>query len=165
MRSNTPGSAAVGSGNTLEQAIVATLTSKGFVVVPYRSWSPVREFYGKELLVTGVPYDSIYGHKSRTEFLLLSEKYDLEIRIECKWQQVKGSVDEKLPYLYLNCATQMPERTIFIIIDGGGFKAGAVQWLRKTCLDRALLSYQDPSKEIKVMNLTEFLTWANKLLR
>jgi hypothetical protein len=30
--------------------------------------------------------------------------------IECKWQQVSGSVDEKLPYLYLNCIEAMPEK-------------------------------------------------------
>jgi len=54
----------------------------------------------------------------------------LQIRIECKWQQVKGSVDEKLPYLYLNTIEAMPENTIMILIDGAGWKTGAVKWLK-----------------------------------
>lgn len=54
----------------------------------------------------------------------------MEIRIECKWQQAAGSVDEKLPYLYLNTIEAMPENSIMILIDGAGWKAGAIQWLK-----------------------------------
>jgi hypothetical protein len=50
----------------------------------------------------------------------------LEIGIECKWQRISGSVDEKFPYAYLNCIEAMPERDIIIVVDGGGAKQGAV---------------------------------------
>jgi len=59
------------------------------------------------------------GHRKgtlNTEFLLKSKEYNFNVRIECKWQQVSGSVDGKLPYLYLNSIEAMPESNIIIII-------------------------------------------------
>lgn len=158
------GNLANSSGNTLERTVVATLESKGFESEMYRKWAKDPEQYGKELLLRNVPFETVYGHRGNTEFLLLSEHYELEIRIECKWQQSAGSVDEKFPYLYLNCVEKMPERTIIIIVDGGGAKPGAVTWLKQACASHL---YQDPDnhKEIHVMSLAEFLIWSNQTLR
>ena len=48
----------------------------------------------EDVLWKNVPYESIYGTNCRSEFLL---KYKgRKIRIECKYQEAKGSVDEKL---------------------------------------------------------------------
>ena len=165
MSVTTQGAAAVGSGNMLEQVVVTTLRSKQFEIADYKMWQRVPGMFEKELLLTNVPYTSIYGHKSRSEFLLLSEKYNLQVRIECKWQQSKGSVDEKLPYLYLNCALQMPESTIFIVIDGGGFKAGAVSWIKGAASRGDLLDATQVKKDIRVMDLAGFIGWANRELR
>ncbi|HOF99133.1 MAG TPA: hypothetical protein PLD44_07095, partial [Paludibacteraceae bacterium] len=118
------------SGNQLEVAVKTVLIGKGFELVKYRDWEKNQEKYGKELLLENVPFTTIYEHNGNTEFLLISEKYELKIRIECKWQQVGGSVDEKLPYLYLNTIEAMPEETIMILIDGSGWKTGAIKWLK-----------------------------------
>ena len=158
------GGLANSSGSTLEQTIVATLTSKGFPVALYREWIKAPTTYPANILLRNVPYETIYGHRGNTEFLLLSEHYDLNIRIECKWQQSAGSVDEKFPYLYLNCVEQMPEKQIIIVVDGGGAKAGAVEWLRRACADRLYLAPNDP-KSITMMSLVEFLMWANQVFR
>ncbi len=88
--------------NQLEVAVKTVLSGKGFQIVNYRVWEKDTANYRKELLLENVPFKTIYEHKGNTEFLLHSDKYNLHIRIECKWQQVAGSVDEKLPYLYLN---------------------------------------------------------------
>lgn len=88
------------TGNQLEVAVKTVLTNKGFELIRYREWVKNKESYGEELLLAHVPFTTIYNHKGNTEFLLLSKKYDLTMRLECKWQQVSGSVDEKLPYLY-----------------------------------------------------------------
>lgn len=158
------GNLANSSGNTLEQTVVATLESKGFESEMYRKWEKNPERYGRELLLRNVPFETVYGHRGNTEFLLRSERYELEIRIECKWQQSAGSVDEKFPYLYLNCVEQMPERTIIIIVDGGGAKEGAVIWLKRAC-ESHLYQTLNNQKEIHVMSLSEFLVWANQTLR
>ena len=149
------------TGNQLEQAVRSVLTGKGFQLVPYKVWEKNPDSFGKELLLENVPFTTIYNHKGTTEYLLLSEKYNLKMRIECKWQQVAGSVDEKLPYLYLNVMEAMPESSIMILIDGGGWKPGAIQWLRDAVKLKKYAHLFNQNKEILVFNLTEFFTWAN----
>jgi hypothetical protein len=159
------GSLANASGNVLEQTVKAVFQDKGFKLVSYRESENHPEKYGTELLLTNVPYTTIYKHSGHTEFLARSQKYNFEIRIECKWQQSAGSVDEKLPYLYLNCIESMPEKHIVIIIDGEGFKKGSKVWLREAVKEKKYTSPVNRNKTIEVFSLMEFITWANKLLR
>lgn len=149
------------TGNQLEVAVKTVLSGKGFQIVNYRVWEKDPAKYGKELLLENVPFTTIYEHKGNTEFLLLSDKYKFHIRIECKWQQVAGSVDEKLPYLYLNTIEAMPEKTIMILIDGGGWKPGSIKWLREAVKNKKYTTAQNKDKKILVFSLTEFFTWAN----
>ncbi|MBA4198411.1 MAG: 4-diphosphocytidyl-2C-methyl-D-erythritol kinase [Chitinophaga sp.] len=149
------------TGNQLEVAVKTVLTGKGFQIVNYRVWEKDPNKYSKELLLENVPFTTIYEHKGNTEFLLLSDKYKLHIRIECKWQQVAGSVDEKLPYLYLNSIEAMPEKTIIILIDGAGWKLGSIKWLRDAVKNKKYTTTQNKDKKIHVFSLTEFFTWAN----
>lgn len=149
------------TGNQLEVAVQTVLLNKGFEIEMYRKWQKNKEKYGEELLLKNVPFETIYEHKGNTEFLLSSQKYDLRIRIECKWQQVAGSVDEKLPYLYLNMIEAMPERDIMVLIDGEGWKQGAKTWLKKVVEEKKYTSEENRDKNILVFSLTEFFTWAN----
>ena len=150
------------TGNQLENAVKAVLKEKGFEIVKYRIWKDAKEKYGEELLLYNVPFQTVYNHNGNTEFLLLSKKFDLEIRIECKWQQSSGSVDEKLPYLYLNAIETMPEKSILILIDGSGWKPGAIQWLRDAVNHKKYTTAENRDKQIYVFNLTQFFTWANR---
>jgi hypothetical protein len=150
------------SGNQLEVAVKTVLLGKGFELVKYRVWEKNQEKYGKELLLENVPFTTVYNHNGNTEFLLISEKFNLKIRIECKWQQVAGSVDEKLPYLYLNTIEAMPEDTIMILIDGNGWKTGAIKWLKDAVNQKKYTIEENKHKEILVFSLADFFTWANK---
>ena len=150
------------TGNQLEAAVKTVLTNKGFELISYRIWEKNKEKYGAELLLENVPFTTVYQHKGNTEFLLISIKYDLRIRIECKWQQVSGSVDEKLPYLYLNAIEAMPENAIIILIDGTGWKTGAIKWLKDAVKQKKYITKNNMNKEIFVFSLTAFFTWANK---
>ncbi len=149
------------TGNQLEVAVQTVLLNKGFEIEMYRKWAKNPENYGKELLLKNVPFKTIYGHKGNTEFLLISEKYNLRIRIECKWQQSAGSVDEKLPYLYLNTIEAMPEKDIMILIDGDGFKSGAKAWLRNAVKEKLYTTEKNNDTTVMVFSLAEFFTWAN----
>jgi hypothetical protein len=86
---------------------------------------------GMDMLWKNVPYESIYGTKCRSEFLLAYD--NREIRIECKSQESSGSVDEKLPYLVQNFTEKVTEKETIIIHHGDGFRAGAINWLREAC--------------------------------
>jgi len=121
--------------------------------------------YGSELLLKNVPYTTLYGSRGYTEFLLRSSKYNLETRIECKWQQKAGSVDEKLPYTYLNCVEAVPEDDVIILVDGGGFRDGSISWLRQAAANRLHVPTGKPNKIVRVMSTTEFMTWANNTFK
>ena len=92
---------------------------------------------------------SIYNTKLFCDFILYHpKKYPHCLVIESKWQQTSGSVDEKYPYLVANI-NKLPYKTL-IVIDGGGYKKGAEEWLRKQQNDK-----------LHVMNIAEFLKWTN----
>lgn len=155
------------SGKILEGVVISTLEKRGFVFVPYADWkNPKRksQLEGKDVVIRNYPYRTIYNRPGRTEFLLLSPSRGLEIRIECKWQQSEGSVDEKFPYLYLNAIETMEEEMIIVLYGGEGFKEGSVEWLKNAVSEK---KYQSPSnsKNILVMKTEEFMAWANKTFR
>lgn len=152
------------TGNQLESAVKTVFIGKGFQIVKYRDWIKSPSKFSEEVLLTNVPYITIYKHKGSTEFLLISKKYNLTMRIECKWQQTSGSVDEKLPYLYLNAIESMPENMIMILIDGKGWKEGAIEWLKDSVKNKKYVQ-ESHQKEILVFSLTEFFTWANKTFK
>lgn len=159
------GALANSSGRILEQNVIAILERKGFEVLYFRDYLKNPKNHGEELLLRNIPFRNIYGQPSNTEFLLKSKKYDMEIRIECKWQQSAGSVDEKFPYLYLNCIECMPEKNIFIIADGDGARAGAINWIKFATENKLYRSDKNIDKKITVMDLKDFIIWANKTLR
>lgn len=158
------GGLANNQGKVLESNVISTLQQKGFTVMPYNLWEKNPALFSAELLLTNVPYDTIYGHKGKTEFKILSARYG-EYRIECKWQQSSGSVDEKFPYLYLNCIEKMPEANIIIIIDGEGAKPGAVEWLRRAAGRKLYTHETNRDKNIMVLSLAGFIKWANQHFR
>lgn len=129
---------------------------KNSLKVPSHKWS--ERGYTSPLPITtdnilfkNVPYESIYGTKCRSEFLL---RYNgRAIRIECKYQESPGSVDEKLPYLMMNFTQKVDEEETIIITHGEGFRDGAISWLRESCKDT----------KCKVFDLLEFIFYLNIL--
>ena len=71
------------------------------------------------------------------------------------------SVDEKLPYLYLNTIEAMPEKDIMILIDVDGFKAGTKTWLRNAVKEKLYTNGSNNDTNVMVFSLSEFFTWAN----
>ena len=149
------------TGKILESIVEDRFSREGFDIVMHSKWKKNKENYSKELLLKNVPYKTIYGHDGRTEFLLLSEKHNLRIRIECKWQEQSGSADEKLPYLYLNAIEKFPERDVIILIAGPGFKKGSIPWLKHVAQHLPYTTDASHNKNIMVFSQTEFTVWAN----
>lgn len=154
---------ATSSGKVLESIVESSLIAKGLQVINYKQWAKDKDSWGREVLIKHVPYDSIYKHSSKTEFLAISDEFNICTRIECKWQQASGSVDEKFPFLFLNCAEMMTEPHVIILLDGGGAKKGAVDWLTQACEK----FNSDPSNQrrIDLMNSTRFLQWVNSAFK
>jgi hypothetical protein len=161
----TQGATANSQGKVLESTIIPTFEHRGFEVVAYSKWAKATQAFGEELLLKHVPYTTIYGHPGYTEFLVKSQRYGLNTRIECKWQQSSGSVDEKFPYLYLNCIEAMPEDDIIIVAGGGGMKQGSIPWLKQAVSKQLYVTASTSQKRIQVLTLDEFLRWANRTLK
>jgi hypothetical protein len=159
------GSIATSSGKVLENMVMSSLITKGLDVVMYREWEKSPDKYSDELLLKNAPYVTLYGHSGNTEFLVKSARYNIQTRIECKWQQAKGSVDEKFPYLFLNCVQQMSDPHIIILHDGGGAKEGAVQWLKNVCEEYTEREKASSGRVIEVMDISYFTRWVNQIFK
>jgi hypothetical protein len=94
----------------------------------------------------------VFGTPIRVDFYLpIVPGHSGGLILESKWQEVAGSADEKLPYLVANIQHCYPSPAI-VVIDGDGFRPGAVAWLRA----------QVGGNLIAVQNLQEFVTWCNR---
>jgi hypothetical protein len=137
------------SGQFLEDAILREFKARNVQVFDYdNNKHHNRDFVTECFVVRNAPYTSIYGCNSRSEFLYRDSRLVHDIRIECRWQQVAGSVDEKLPYLYMNAIHAMPEKEIWIVIAGDGARLEAVNWLKCECAKVA-------AKTIRVLSIPE----------
>ena len=146
----------------MEEQVKAAVLAKGFQSESYRKYRRNPDRFGDNLLLTDYSYGpTIYGRAGSAKFLLLSHDRNLRIVIECKWQQGRGSVDHKLPYLYLNLLESVPENRIIIVIDGDGWGEGAIAWLKNAASTRKYADDSLETKKISVMSLKEFITWVN----
>ena len=108
-------------------------------------------------ILRDVKYKSIYGsNRCKTEYLIVDK--ERRVRVEMKFQVSAGSVDEKYPYMLLNAIEAYPEKEIIFVVDGGGYKIGALNWLREH-IDNNWLNYKEKGKDIKLMNIGEFNTY------
>jgi hypothetical protein len=90
---------------------------------------------------------TIYNSERRCDFYIVNrDKFPDDLIIECRWQQVGGSVDEKLPYFLFNILkTGIPT---IVLMDGGGCRATALAWLKEQVHPKGAL--------IAVWTMTEF---------
>ena len=59
----------------------------------------------------------------------------------------------------------MPEDHIILIIDGKGWKEGAIQWLKTAVKEKRYTNSNNRHKHIDVFQLTEFISWVNMTIR
>lgn len=106
----------------------------------YEESSNGKNLFNKRALITSGKYyargvnvgETAYGERGRRIvdlFLVDKMLFPNDLIFECKWQQVKGSIDEKYPYLVDNIrTTAIPT---IILVGGNGYKPGALEWLKK----------------------------------
>jgi len=134
------------SGVGLEYYIEHEFKSRNVLVQYYSVNANNHDLFVEGILLKCVPYTNIYGCRSTSEFVY--SHGPVAVRIECRRQDVSGSVDEKFPYLLMNAIEAMPENNIWFVVDGNGARKKALEWLH-----RKARSYG--SKNIRLYNLTE----------
>jgi len=153
----THGAMANKTGNNLENYVKTQLEQCGYTPFPLNAKKQLfenRKSAGGMQYATQVPVgESIYESKRNCDFFIINpDKFPEGLIIECKWQQVAGSVDEKYPFLYFNIM-KCGVPTV-VLLDGGGCKKEAKEWLK---------SMAHPTKAlIAVWDMAEFQREVNK---
>ena len=118
------------SGKFLEDIVEREFLARDISVFRHSQKRFNDDLFHRRWLLKRVPYTSIYNCRSVSEFVYRDlDRHD--IRIECRWQESRGSVDEKFPYLLDNAKRQMPEIEVWLLIGGGGAKTKALAWLKR----------------------------------
>ena len=96
-------------------------------------------------------FETLYKTQMRLDFLVFHpEKWPDKLALECKWQSSGGTVDEKFPYLVLSLA-KVPEASCAVLLAGGGYRAEALDWLKRQQTDRLSV----------IEGLDSIVKWAN----
>lgn len=151
----TRGGRANRTGTRLEQFVHDTLVRCDYAPQQSR---------GRQFFRVGEPFDgkcfrsqvhigdTIYRTKRIVDFLVYNNtRFSNGLIIECKWQQSAGSVDEKFPYLVFNVIkTGIPS---IILLDGGGYKPAAKEWLSEQVKEhQALIGVYDMAEFQREVN-------------
>ena len=140
------------TGKRLEEFITHELEESNYTFIDRLKWKTAlylnQPIYTRQLFLCKSIYETaIYG-----DFTIFHpEKYPNCLVIESKWQQSAGSVDEKLPFLVSNIKNRFPFDAI-VVIDGGGFKKGAINWVKN----------QIGGHLLNVFSMADFHKWVNK---
>ena len=164
------GSLANMQGHIFEDTMIPIFERHGFAVFQNKELEKRPDLLkGRDrYVIRNVPFTTIYEQPGKTEFVIYDraavnsdqQSCIRAVRVEAKWQQSAGSVDEKYPYMLLNGIYQYPEKEIVFVVDGGGYKPGARRWLQNR-INEDWLKYRERGKVIQLMTINEFIRWFN----
>jgi hypothetical protein len=148
------------TGKWLEAQVEAELLKYGIKSIMYSELDTKSgmEFVAsckRGFLLKHVPYKNMYGSNAYGEFVLYLFGKGV-FRIECRYQGVPGSAQDKLPKLLGDCSC-MQEQDVIIVLEGNGFTVNAKNWIKTSA--KAV-----QHKHISVKALAEFKAWTKKLL-
>lgn len=167
------------SGGIFEATVSLMCSEDGnrLIKVPYAIHETYPELTRKvPVLITDYPYYSIkstdsrprkgkqefvmkipHGRYHQTSGFVPDEDGSLSVRIECKYQRVSGTVDEKMCYPLLNAAAgKFPEKNFILVHAGGGAHPGMVSAVKNLGLGITTMKFH-------VMSWEEFQDWFKSL--
>jgi len=146
-------------GESLE-AVIRALQMRDFTLASYQEFTEAKRtfFHEPRWLVERYPYKTLFGTQGRREYWISSNEWTGQL--ECKFQNVSGSVDEKMVYLSETLRRSGEER--LAVVYGGAYwkdKRGArvIEWMRNESL-----SLKRCGKELLILNLDQFIGWCCK---
>ncbi len=159
----TQGAQANLNGKVFEEMMIPIFKANGFEIFNESQLNKDKKLQEHlssidKYVIKNASYITIYNEGGRTEFLIIYK--ERKIRVEAKYQASPGSVDEKYPYMLLNGIYKYPEKEVIFVVDGGGYKIGALAWLREQ-INNNWLDYKQKGKDIKLMSIVEFVNWFN----
>jgi len=70
---------------------------------------------------------SIIGKNRRVDILVVNEKQNTAVALECKYQSVSGTADEKIPYTLED--SKLMQMDAYVVYGGCGFSKGITHML------------------------------------
>jgi len=132
----TQGQEANHSGRSLERDVENEFAARDVPVLWHSISRNNLDMFAERQLIKRVPQRNWFSGYSHSEFVYHGPA-GLAVRIECKWQEHAGSVDEKAPAMKEN-ALLAPEPVVWLILGGPGMRIGIRRYLHKQCVDYAL---------------------------
>ena len=141
------------TGKSFENNIEAQLVNQGYKKVKAKDFNELShessdKIYASQFLLG----ENIYNGRQIVDFIISRQNVE-PLVIQAKWQQSKGSVDEKFPFLIINLKEKNPFQSL-VVIDGGGYRSDAITWMKE----------QIDDKLIGVFSYSEFMIWSNNEL-
>ena len=142
------------SGSLIAEATEALTNLHGYTAVNFNQWQPRSQ---PKAIVRRWPYRTVYGTTGYGDACLVAGR---KVWIEAKRQMVSGSVDEKFPYMFQNAKQAWSEEAdvVAIILQGEGFKPGAVEWLKREANNHNATRSASEAP-IYVFSIGEFIDW------
>ena len=138
------------TGRSFEKNIEAQLLNLGYKKVKSTEFLELSHHSNKKMFASQFNIGkNIYNTRQIVDFIIT--RFDnTPLVIQAKWQQSKGSVDEKFPFLVINLKEKSPFDSL-IVIDGGGYRSDSITWMKE----------QIDNKFIGVFSYSEFMIWSN----
>ena len=126
------------TGKSFENNIEAQLVNQGYKKVKAKDFNELSQessdkIYASQFLLG----ENIYNGRQIVDFIISRQNAE-PLVIQAKWQQSKGSVDEKFPFLIINLKEKNPFQSL-VVIDGGGYRSD-VSKTGKNILSTSLFS-------------------------
>ena len=152
---NKQGQKANSNGKKKENQIKEFLRNRNIPVMTQGVYNKLK-VKPKEVFITNPSYESVYGHKGRSNGQYKKDGVSI-LRLTQISQEVPGSVDEKFPYMMENLKEgQFPEPNQAFLVEGSGFKDGAVAWFKAKCLKykgkQNVYFFQKPDDLLKLID-------------
>jgi hypothetical protein len=143
---------AYATGQGFKLLMADTLTRHGITLLPAADPRDIPAPRAEHTALAQVPYTSLYGNQARADFVLLGSSPETDTWVEASRLIVPGSIDEKLPHMFLDALIAIPARHVILIVDGPGWRQSAVAWLKAQPSDARWQSFANPpGKEIDVI--------------
>lgn len=98
---------------------------------------------------------TVIGKQRRVDIFIVNEIISKALAIECKFQDVSGTVDEKIPYA-LEDISKIPISAV-IVYAGNGFSKGILHMLEASPFAAYCLPQETLEKSSKTKELDHFL--------
>jgi hypothetical protein len=148
------------SGSFQEGEVIRLAAMLGVHVCKYGEASGGFDMFAPIRLIRHVPYINIYDLCGKTEFVLENRVTQHAIRIECKYQNGDGSVEDKLVKSIIELQSKVPENESILLLGGDGFTKEKI-----AAIKRWALTQRWGPKKVHVFSPPEFHAWFRRYIK